>query len=159
MSQPSTSRRSEILIAVRQPFDLAKTLRFILSPPQLRNGRKFDPLLDHFEDGEYRRVAEVGGVPVLYGVAEIQNRGRSHLRVRIVEGPADNRTLQEIADIAERQFSAGLDVSAFYDLARRDPAAARRTLEPLRLPYVSSAVRAHAEELLKTIGRPDAPGR
>lgn len=112
------------MLAVRQPFDLAKTLRFILSPPQLRNGRKFDPLLDHFEEGEYRRVAEVGGVPVLYGIAEIQQHGRSYLRIRIVEGAADDRTLQEIAGLAERQFSAGLDVSLFYNLARRDPAMA-----------------------------------
>jgi cytochrome c-type biogenesis protein CcmH/NrfG len=38
-------------------------------------------------------------------------------------------------------------------LANREPAAARRTLEPLRLPYVEPQVRAHAEDMLKTIGQ------
>jgi len=56
-------------IPVCLPFDFARTLRFILSPPALLNGRVFDPLLDHFEAGEYRRVADVNGQPVLYGVA------------------------------------------------------------------------------------------
>ncbi len=37
-------------------------------------------------------------------------------------------------------------------LARKDPAAARRTLEPLRLPYVEPQIRAHAEEMLKALG-------
>jgi Flp pilus assembly protein TadD len=50
-------------------------------------------------------------------------------------------------------------ILAQIQMARNDPAAARRTLEPLRLPYVPSKVRADAEELLKTIGRPNAPGR
>ena len=36
-------------------------------------------------------------------------------------------------------------------LRRRDPEAARRTLEPLRLPYVEAQLRAHAEEMLKEI--------
>ena len=40
---------------------------------------------------------------------------------------------------------------AQVQLARRDPAAARRTLEPLRLPNVQPEVRAHAEEMLKAL--------
>jgi tetratricopeptide (TPR) repeat protein len=39
------------------------------------------------------------------------------------------------------------------ELASRNPAAARRTLEPLCLPYVEPQVRAHAEEMLKDIGQ------
>ena len=38
-------------------------------------------------------------------------------------------------------------------LASRNPAAARRTLEPLCLPYVEPQVRAHAEEMIKTLGQ------
>ena len=38
-------------------------------------------------------------------------------------------------------------------LASKDPAAARRTLEPLRLPYVEPQIRAHAEEMIKTLGQ------
>ncbi len=38
-------------------------------------------------------------------------------------------------------------------LARQNPAAARRTLEPLRLPYVEPEIRAHAEQMIKTLGQ------
>jgi Flp pilus assembly protein TadD len=48
---------------------------------------------------------------------------------------------------------------AQVQLARRDPATARRTLEPLRLPYVEPEVRAHAEEMLKALGQSGANGR
>ena len=37
-------------------------------------------------------------------------------------------------------------------LARNDPAAARRTLEALRRPYVPSPIRIHAEQMLREIG-------
>ncbi len=40
---------------------------------------------------------------------------------------------------------------AEVQLARSDPAAARRTLAPLCLPYVEPQVRAHAEEMIKAI--------
>ena len=53
------------LLMPREPFDLARTLRFILSPPGLLKGQRFPPLLDYFEEGEYRRVADVGGQQVL----------------------------------------------------------------------------------------------
>ena len=43
---------------------------------------------------------------------------------------------------------------AQVQLARNDPAAARRTLEPLRLYYVAPEIRAHAEEMLKAIAQP-----
>jgi tetratricopeptide (TPR) repeat protein len=46
---------------------------------------------------------------------------------------------------------------AQVQLARRDPAAARRTLEPLRLPYVQPEVRAHAEEMIKGLGQFSGP--
>ncbi len=42
---------------------------------------------------------------------------------------------------------------AQVQLARNDPAAARRTLEALRRPYVPALVRKHAEEMLREIGR------
>ncbi len=120
MAQHATVRRDRVILPVRQPFDLTKTLRFALSPPQLLNGRKFDPLLDHFEEGEYRRVAEVGGAPVLYGVSGVADCGVPHLQVRVLSGAADDQTLRKVAMLAETQFSAGLDVGPFYALAHKD---------------------------------------
>ena len=40
---------------------------------------------------------------------------------------------------------------AQVQLARRDPAGARRTLEPLRLRYVQPQIGAHAEEMIKAL--------
>ena len=48
---------------------------------------------------------------------------------------------------------------AQVQLARNDPAAARRTLEPLRLGYVDPEIRAHAEQMLKALAQPDEPGK
>ena len=48
---------------------------------------------------------------------------------------------------------------AKVQLARNDPAAARRTLEPLRLGYVDPQVRAHAEEMLKPLPQPPEPAK
>jgi DNA-3-methyladenine glycosylase II len=62
-----------MLLIPRPPFDFARTLRFILSPPALPTPAKrdeFAPLLDYFEDGEYRRVVEIAGQQLLYGVSE-----------------------------------------------------------------------------------------
>ena len=59
-----------MLIHPRAPFNFAQTLRFILAPPALLNGRQFAPLLDYFVDGEYRRVLELGEQLILYGVRE-----------------------------------------------------------------------------------------
>jgi tetratricopeptide (TPR) repeat protein len=42
---------------------------------------------------------------------------------------------------------------AQVQITSRDPAAARRTLEPLCLPYVEPQVRAHAEEMIKALGQ------
>ena len=42
---------------------------------------------------------------------------------------------------------------AQVQLSRRDPDAALRTLEPLRLPYVEPQIRAHAEEMIKALGQ------
>ncbi|MCX6928724.1 MAG: CesD/SycD/LcrH family type III secretion system chaperone, partial [Verrucomicrobia bacterium] len=48
---------------------------------------------------------------------------------------------------------------AQVQLARQDPDAARRTLEPLRLPYVAPRVRARAGEMIKALSQQSAPIR
>ncbi len=104
-----------------EPFNFAQTLRFILAPPPLLNGRVFDPLLDHFVDGEYRRVLELGDHLILCGVRELVSSNQSALRVRILAGPDDARAKRAVAAEVKRQFSTALDLQPFYALAERDP--------------------------------------
>lgn len=108
-----------MLLKPRPPFDFPSTLRFILGPPALPQGRTFAPLLDYFEEGEYRRVAEVRGAPVLYGVSEVEGSPGA-LRLRILSGPDGEETRDAVRRLVERQFSADLDLGAFERLARDD---------------------------------------
>jgi len=110
-----------MLIHPRSPFNFAQTLRFILAPPVLLNGRQFAPLLDYFVDGEYRRVLEFGEQLVLYGVREEGSPAKPALRVRILAGPDDDRAPRAVAAEVARQFSTGLDLQPFYALAGTDP--------------------------------------
>ena len=110
-----------MLIHPRAPFSFAHTLRFILSPPALLNGRQFAPLLDYFVDGEYRRVLELGEQLVLYGVREEGRLDKPALRVRILTGPDNAMALQAVASEVARQFSTELDLQPFYALAEADP--------------------------------------
>jgi len=109
------------LLMPREPFDLARTLRFILSPPGLLKGQPFPPLLDYFEEGEYRRVADVGGQLVLYGVRQEIERKKPALQVRILAGPADDTIRRAVATQVEHQLSAHLDLTPFYEVAQADP--------------------------------------
>ena len=110
-----------MLLRPREPFNLARTLRFILSPPTLLNGRRFSPLLDYFEEGEYRRVADIGEQLALYGVREEIERGRAKLRIRILTGPAEDAVQRAVVSQVERQFSTRLDLTPFYERTKADP--------------------------------------
>ena len=110
-----------MLIHPQAPFNFAQTLRFILAPPPLLNGRTFAPLLDYFVDGEYRRVLELGERLILYGVREEGSPGKPALRIRILAGPDDDRARQAVAEEVARQFSTDLDLQPFYALAKSDP--------------------------------------
>jgi len=134
-------------ITAREPFDFQRTLRFVLSPPALLNGRLFEPLLDHFENGEYRRAADVNGQPVLYAVREVRQpprptrRARSDgagagLDLRILAGPQDESTFRAVADLVQRQFSTDLDLTPFYRLAASDRVLSRlvRHFRGMRIP-------------------------
>jgi DNA-3-methyladenine glycosylase II len=110
-----------MLIRPRAPFSLAHTMRFILSPPALVNGRAFAPLLDYSVEGEYRRAAALGGRPVLYGVRE----EREALCVRILTGPDDSATQGAVAAQVARQFATHLDVNPFYKRVESDPVLSR----------------------------------
>jgi len=116
-----------MLIQPREPFSFSHTLRFILSPPPLLNARKFEPLLDYFEAREYRRVMEVRGLPVLYGVSEVPRARGTALRVRVLAGPSDDRTLGTVRDVVARQFSTDLDLNPFYRLAEGDKVLSKLT--------------------------------
>jgi DNA-3-methyladenine glycosylase II len=66
-------------------------------------------------------VADVGGQLVLYGVrAEIEGK-KPALQVRILAGPSDDRIRRVVATQVERQFSAHLDLTPFYEMAKADP--------------------------------------
>ena len=110
-----------MLLKPREPFNFACTLRFVLSPPEHLKGRRFPPLLDYFEEGEYRRVADVGGQLVLYGVREEIERKKPALQVRILAGRSDDTMRRAVATQVERQFSAHLDLTPFYEVAKADP--------------------------------------
>jgi DNA-3-methyladenine glycosylase II len=109
-----------MLLSPQPPFDFTRTLRFILSPPPLLNGRQFEPLLDHFAHGEYRRVADIAGQPVLYGVSEAKARKPAGLRVRILAGPSGKAIETEVRALVERQFATGLNLKPFYRIAESD---------------------------------------
>jgi DNA-3-methyladenine glycosylase II len=110
-----------MLIHPRAPFNFAQTLRFILNPPALLNGRQFAPLLDYFLDGEYRRVLELDHELVLYGVREEGSLSQPALRVRLLAGRKDERALRAAAREVVRQFSTDLDLAPFETLAAADP--------------------------------------
>ena len=110
-----------MIIHPRAPFNFTQTLRFILSPPVLLNGRQFAPLLDHFVDGEYRRVMELRKQLILYGVREEGHSANPALRVRILAGPDHDRGRRAVAGEVARQFSTDLDLQPFCALAERDP--------------------------------------
>jgi DNA-3-methyladenine glycosylase II len=110
-----------MLLKPREPFNFARTLRFILSPPELLTGRHFSPLLDHFQEGEYRRVANVGGQLALYGVREEIAQGKPTLRVRILAGVADDTFQRAVVTQVEGQFSTDLDLTPFCERAKADP--------------------------------------
>jgi DNA-3-methyladenine glycosylase II len=116
-----------MLIRPAPPFDFACTLRFTLSPPTLLNGRKFAPLLDYFEEGEYRRVVELDAQPVLYGIREERDASGVALRLRVLAGASGAQTLRQLEALARRQFSTDLDLKPFYRLAASDPVLARLT--------------------------------
>jgi DNA-3-methyladenine glycosylase II len=113
-----------MLLKPREPFSFLRTLRFILSPPALLNGRVFEPLLDHFEEGEYRRAAEVNGAAVLYSVRQLSTPP-TRLLVRVLAGPRDVSTQRGIRSMVERQFSTDLDLLPFGRLAQSDRVLAR----------------------------------
>jgi DNA-3-methyladenine glycosylase II len=124
----------------REPFNFARTLRFILSPPELLNGRRFPPLLDYFEDGEYRRVADIGGQLALYGVREEIEHGKPTLRIRILAGAADETVGRSVVTQVEGQFSTDLDLTPFYQGAKADPVLRRlcEQFQGMRIPQAST---------------------
>lgn len=125
MANDPATPSGALRLPVRAPFSLAHTLRFLLSPAKLLHRRHYEPLLDYYEEGEYRRVAELNGQRVLYGVSEPQDMEKPQLQVRVLSGPDDARSLQGLGAIVQRQFSTELDISPFYKLAERDIALSR----------------------------------
>lgn len=129
-----------MLLKPREPFSFTRTLRFVLSPPALLNGRKFAPLLDYFEENEYRRVAEIEGELVLYGVSEERPGSKTLLNVRVLAGPTAPGTLDAVRELVERQLATELDLNLFYRVAAADPVLAElaRHFRGMRIPQSPS---------------------
>ena len=131
--------KAQVLVKAREPFSFRRTLRFILSPPALLNGRQFAPLLDHLVNGEYRRLTDIDGQPVLYGVSE-HPASPATLRVRILSGPVDTATMSAVRALVERQFSTSLDLGPFERLAESDSVLAKLSahFRGMRIPQAVS---------------------
>ncbi len=140
-----------MVLRTREPFDFARTLRFILSPPALLHGRVFAPLLDYSEQGEYRRVVEVGGQRILLGVAEIREESKRGLRVCVLAGPRDAATMQAVQPLVDRQFSATLDLAPFYRMAESDPVLSKLAVQfcGMRIPQAASVYQTLVSAILE----------
>ena len=66
--------------------------------------------------------------------------------------PAAQKHIERAVQLEPENESYVLSL-AQVQLARRDAAGARRTLEPLRLPYIEPQIRARAEEMIKALGQ------
>lgn len=135
----------------QKPFDFHRTLRFILRPPCLLKGREFDPLLDYLVEDEFRRVAEIGGEPVLYGVSEDRSGREPALLVRILYGPAGKEVVQTAMEMARRQLAAHLDITPFYKATASDPVLSRLAahFRGMRIPQVASPYEALVSAILE----------
>jgi DNA-3-methyladenine glycosylase II len=129
-----------VLIQPQHPFDFVRTLKFILSPPAALNGRFFEPLMDHFQDGEYRRAIRIDGRPVLYGVTEQRTSGKPALKVRVVVGPSGRSIHRRVQRVVSRQFAAELDLNPFLKIARNDKVLSRLVgrFRGMRIPQAPS---------------------
>jgi DNA-3-methyladenine glycosylase II len=129
-----------MLLKPRHPFSFAHTLRFVLSPPMLLNGRRFAPLLDYFEEEEYRRAITIDGQPILYGVREELGKSGPALRIRVLAGRQDVSTLSAVAKQIERQFSLDLNLAPFYQLAHSDHVLSRLVghFRGMRIPQAAT---------------------
>lgn len=128
------------MIEPQQPFNFVRTLKFILSPPSTLNGRVHEPLMDHYENGEYRRAISIDGRPVLYGVAEELHSTGAILRARVLKGPGGRRVHGQIQQVVSRQFAAGLDLAPFHSLASNDKVLSRLVnhFQGMRIPQAPS---------------------
>ena len=129
-----------MLIKLQQPFSFVRTLKFILSPPSTLNGRIHEPLMDYYEDGEYRRAIWLDGRPVLYGVAEEPLSTPPSLRVRVLKSPGGGSVHGQIQQVVSRQFATGLDLAPFHSLASNDKVLSRLAdhFQGMRIPQAPS---------------------
>lgn len=104
------------------------------------NGRAFAPLMDHFKDGEYRRLIRIDGKPVLYSVTEERNGSAPALKVRVLHGPGSRNISRCVLQMAARQFSAELDLRPFCRIAKKDRVLAKLVdrFRGLRIPQAHS---------------------
>lgn len=137
---PQGPDSSSLLIQPLQPFNFLRTLKFILSPPAGMNGRVFEPLMDHFENGEYRRAIRIEGQPVLYGVSEQRNSNAPALRARVLKGPRAGEARHRVQQVVAQQFATDLDVVPFYRIASSDKVLSKlaKHFRGMRIPQAPS---------------------
>jgi tetratricopeptide (TPR) repeat protein len=142
---------------------------------QLRRAMQFGPLnfLAHYTYAREKYLLTANGTQMhpleKEAAAEIRNELQRSLALmpdfgpaqhllgffEMVQGedlPAAQKHIERAIQLEPENESYVLSLAQVH-LARGDAAAARRTLEPLRLPYVEPQIRAHAEEMMKDLGQ------
>jgi len=131
---------SPVLVRPRQPFNFSRTLKFILGPPAGMNGRVFDPLMDQFENGEYRRAVRIDGRPVLYAVSEGRSANSPALTIRVLRRSGGGGVRHRVRQVVAQQFATGLDLAPFHQMARNDRVLAKlvKHFRGMRIPQAPS---------------------
>ena len=79
--------------------------------------------MDVWEDNRYRRVLRVDGIGVLAEVAQVGTRDEPRLEVSVSAPPSalTGARLDAVCQTMASSLGLGVDLTAFYRLARRDP--------------------------------------
>ncbi len=100
-------------VVPKRPYSLALTAE---------RYTRFPEVVDHFENGVYRRLVPIGGGGVLVSVAQAGPDSRAMLEVRIEgRGAATPPALSAARRIVDGALGAAIDVAAFYRAHAGDP--------------------------------------
>jgi DNA-3-methyladenine glycosylase II len=107
------AERARFSVRPTRPYSLGRTAARFL---------RFSELVDHFQDGVYQRLFQVGRRLLLLSVQQLGPPSRALLEVRLAGKDAGaSETRSAATRLLERSLGIHADIPAFYRACRNDP--------------------------------------